>query len=213
MKKIILRVAFLVMFPLVISAQCGVIFQGNYISSENCSITGGQFLYNIIVSVTSSSTLNIYGLWGESTNIAANLVCGTDSFTIPLQSTQGIFYRGGGRLNGILVRIHYFAHYTNDPEDECNLYYQPVVALDPNQNLSTKVYPNPFVDRLLIENEGFDGEERLLELFEVNGKTRVATSITTPTYTLETSNLQSGIYFYALKNDGKTLQHGMVMKQ
>jgi hypothetical protein len=212
MKKQLLRIAFVLLFPTTLAAQCGVIFQGNYISSENCSITGGQFLYNINVTVTSPSTLNIYGLWAESTNITANLVCNSDSFTIPQQTVSGVTYRGGGRLNGILVHIHYFAHLANDPDDECDLYYQPVVQFDPAVVAKSVAYPNPFSERLTLETE-INGETVNFVMFDVNGKQVLTSLVSSPSEIIETGHLQAGVYFYHFNGAGNVSQKGMILKK
>lgn len=214
MKRLI-KVPFLsILFaiPIIALGQCGVIFQGNYICSENCSITGGQFLYNCIFTPTSDSTMTIYGLWGESLTLNANLVCAADSFTIPQQYVSGISYRGGGRLNGILVHVHYYANYPNNPEDECDLYYQPVVALDQVDASIIKVYPNPFAEILFLEGQGSDTAESTIELYESTGRLIRVEQVDGTKATIATNTLAPGIYFYAFKQGDTMIQSGVLKK-
>jgi hypothetical protein len=81
-----------------------------------------------------------------------------------------------------------------------------------NQVLS--ISPNPFNSFATINlNDANDINQYELTVYNVLGKAVINTSILKQTSTLETSRLQSGIYFYKVMNHDKLIQTGKLISQ
>jgi len=83
-----------------------------------------------------------------------------------------------------------------------------------NENRTVTVYPNPFsssVNFTINGNSQIKNTELLI--FNILGKQLVHKLITNQMTTLETSNLPSGIYFYKVNIDNKTIQSGKLISK
>lgn len=83
-----------------------------------------------------------------------------------------------------------------------------------NVNAVVKIYPNPFNTSTTIVVDNLPQIHNCeLSLFNVLGEAVINAVITQQTTTLETSNLPSGVYFYKVMGNGKTIQSGKMISQ
>jgi len=87
-----------------------------------------------------------------------------------------------------------------------------IVAENKDQVLS--FYPNPFSSAATITlKDASNTNKYKLTIYNVLGKAVLNTSITKQTTTLETSQLNSGIYFYKVSNNDKIIQSGKLISK
>ena len=83
-----------------------------------------------------------------------------------------------------------------------------------NTNNAISIYPNPFTNSITIKiNDALLNNEFELIVYNALGTEVVNTIITDQTTTLETGKLPSGIYFYTVASNGKTIQSGKLVSQ
>jgi hypothetical protein len=76
------------------------------------------------------------------------------------------------------------------------------------------IYPNPFsTSTTIVINDKVQLNHCEIKIYNVLGEEVMNTNITGETTTIETGNLVSGIYFYTLVNNGKTVQSGKLVSQ
>ncbi|MEO6901851.1 MAG: ice-binding family protein [Bacteroidia bacterium] len=81
-------------------------------------------------------------------------------------------------------------------------------------NATIAIYPNPFnTSTTLVINNLSQIHNCELNMFDTFGKIVMNTVITKQTTTIETSNLPSGVYFYKVIGNGKTIQSGKMISQ
>ncbi|MFC2111249.1 ice-binding family protein [Bacteroidota bacterium] len=81
-------------------------------------------------------------------------------------------------------------------------------------NETVTIYPNPFNTLLNIKiNNEFQFNKTELKIYNVLGENVLNTSITKQLTTLETANLQSGIYFYRVIEDTDIIQSGKLISK
>ena len=90
-----------------------------------------------------------------------------------------------------------------------------VRSIDPTQGSETvTIYPNPFSNSTTIVLNNTDQINKVrLCLYNILGEEVINTNITIQATTLETSNLPSGVYFYKVINNNKTIQSGKLISQ
>ena len=76
------------------------------------------------------------------------------------------------------------------------------------------VYPNPFGKSITIfVNDMSQIKNSELKVYNLLGQQVMQLSIINQSTTLETSNLVSGIYFYRISSNNKTIQSGKLISQ
>jgi hypothetical protein len=87
----------------------------------------------------------------------------------------------------------------------------------PVMNTSTEaitIYPNPFNSTAtIVMNDAMQINNCELKMYNVLGEEVMDVMITKQSTTLQTNNLPSGIYFYAISNDNKMIQSGKLISQ
>ncbi len=88
-----------------------------------------------------------------------------------------------------------------------------IPSLDANEVVT--IYPNPFsTSTTIIINDASEMKKAELRVYNVLGEVVLITTITKQATTLGTSDLTSGIYFYKIISNNKTIQSGrLVSKQ
>lgn len=71
-----------------------------------------------------------------------------------------------------------------------------------NEEIEIRVFPNPFTDRITIQNHG-DGELHMV-LWDARGK-RIKRALIDESIEMNTSDLSKGIYYIKLSNDSNTI--------
>jgi hypothetical protein len=83
-----------------------------------------------------------------------------------------------------------------------------------NTSEAVTIYPNPFSTSITIMiNDASQIKEVELRIYNVLGAEVMNTTLTKQLTTLETSNLPSGIYFYKVIDNDKTIQSGELISQ
>lgn len=76
------------------------------------------------------------------------------------------------------------------------------------------IYPNPFTTSInVMLNDAMQGNSYDLVVYNILGEMVARTTVTKQLTTLETANLSSGIYFYKVIANGKTIQSGKLINQ
>ena len=92
--------------------------------------------------------------------------------------------------------------------------YTSIQSFTDGVNGSIKIYPNPFSTSTTISiNDISKMGNCELRIYDVLGTEVMNTSVTKQSTTLETSNLPSGIYFYRIITNNKTIQSGRLISQ
>lgn len=83
-----------------------------------------------------------------------------------------------------------------------------------NANNAVTFYPNPFTTSLdVIINDASQINNSELRIYNVLGAEVVNITVTKKITTLETGNLPSGVYFYQMTGNNKTIQSGRLVSQ
>jgi len=89
-----------------------------------------------------------------------------------------------------------------------------IASFDANTIEAITVYPNPFsVSTSIMINDATQIKNYQLRVYNVLGAEVMNTTVTKQVTTLETSNIPSGIYFYKVLSNGKTIQSGKLISQ
>lgn len=81
-------------------------------------------------------------------------------------------------------------------------------------NETISIYPNPFsTSATIIINDFSKSNTTELRMYNVLGKEMMNKVITKSSTTFDTSNLSSGVYFYQVIGNNKTIQSGKLIKQ
>ncbi len=92
--------------------------------------------------------------------------------------------------------------------------YSNLVGVDFEKLLDFTIYPNPFSTSTTITiNDTTQINNCELRMYSVLGKEVLSTVINKQTTIFETSGLSSGIYFYKISSDNKTIQSGRLISQ
>ena len=90
------------------------------------------------------------------------------------------------------------------------LLYKRISKITENKT-QIKVYPNPFSSEITFFTEGVSTDWQLY-IFNVSGQLVHSTRQSTSIFNVDLHNLNSGLYFYQLKNDSQTIS-GKLVKQ
>jgi hypothetical protein len=83
-----------------------------------------------------------------------------------------------------------------------------------NNNDAVRIYPNPFSTSLdVVINDSWQISKCELRLYNILGKEIMNSTVTKQMTSLETSKLASGIYFYKIIGNNKTIQSGKLISQ
>lgn len=83
-----------------------------------------------------------------------------------------------------------------------------------NSKTAVTIYPNPFTSSLnIIVNDASQLYNRELKIYNLLGKEVLSTIITQQLTTLEIDRLPSGIYFYKVLDNSKSIQSGKLISQ
>jgi len=83
-----------------------------------------------------------------------------------------------------------------------------------NANSTISIYPNPFTTSInIIINDASQLNEAEVRIYNVLGAEMLNTTVTKQVTTLETNKLASGIYFFRVTGNGKTIQSGKLISQ
>ena len=106
----------------------------------------------------------------------------------------------------------YHFNITNDPASQGNnrfeltSYKNTVVTIDPTAVVNFSVAPNPFVDKIIIDNPFTSPQKTFIKLISINGKIIQSINVTHQQQTvIQTSQLSKGIYLIELQNGEKKL--------
>ncbi len=95
--------------------------------------------------------------------------------------------------------------------------YTPLSVPSPdaaNANETVTIYPNPFNTSATIRINGASQIKKIeLRIYNILGKEVIKTTPTKQLTTLETRNLPSGMYFYKVMDNDKTIQSGKLFSQ
>ncbi len=85
-----------------------------------------------------------------------------------------------------------------------------VVGIDPTENssLEFKVYPNPFVDFVTVDNAS-----KLSKVIVTNIAGQVVKEVVNPTNRIQLNELRSGIYFISLYSDDTVIKSAKIVKR
>ncbi len=72
-----------------------------------------------------------------------------------------------------------------------------------------EVYPNPFIDQLTI---GISAQQATVNIFDSKGNVVLITNINETSFTIDTSSLGSGFYFYSIVADSGQSYSGKIVK-
>ncbi|MEZ4883937.1 MAG: T9SS type A sorting domain-containing protein [Chitinophagales bacterium] len=94
------------------------------------------------------------------------------------------------------------------PIDSCftNVIEENLTAIKIN------VFPNPFVEYLVIEGKNMPFEESVLMVYNANGELVLQQNFLTSSLYLNTKDLPQGIYFYQLKQKKQKISAGKLVK-
>lgn len=83
----------------------------------------------------------------------------------------------------------------------------------PSLNASTavKAYPNPFDQLVHFELEDWNGREGNIKLYDTLGKVVQEKQFNNNTFTIDCKNLQQGIYFFTIEEDGHLIASGKLI--
>lgn len=70
-----------------------------------------------------------------------------------------------------------------------------IIAFDPIPNYQQRVYPNPFIQEILI-----DGNFKLLEVFSLTGELVASKLVTGTSHVLNLKEISSGVYYLKMSN-------------
>lgn len=131
--------------------------------------------------------------WAQVTNFTGPASCCHVTYTIGSVAYVVTGYENG---NGV---------------SRMNYEYSPlsVSVNEINNEVSVSVYPNPFAGSLIV-NSNAKGE---LKIFDVEGKVVFDTQITNAVSKIDLSDLRSGVYFYQLTSENKTIKTGKIIAQ
>lgn len=138
--------------------------------------------------------------WTQVASFGGGLRCETAHFSIGNNGYVGT----GSDING---------NYVNDFWE-----FTPPGATDikePTPSLQTTIYPNPFTTSATIEiNSPLEwGKGCVFILYDTQGRQVRQLSIVNSQLTIQRDNLPSGVYFYSVVSDGKTLSTGKIIAQ
>jgi len=175
--------------------------------------------------------IKINGAFSTSTNSIVHLVNGTQAKNVYWKITgetaisEGSIFNGtivssgavsfalGLELNGrALTTTGAFntAEITVTIPEPCN----PNAVNLINTNNTLSIYPNPFTSSInVMLNDAVQGNGYELMVYNTLGQIVARTTVTKQLTTLETANLSSGIYFYKVIANGKTIQSGKLISQ
>jgi len=87
-------------------------------------------------------------------------------------------------------------------------------SIDAKESNAVSIAPNPFnKSTTIIINDASQINNCVVKIYNVLGKEVMTTSVTKHGTTLETSDLRSGIYFYKVISNNKTIQTGKLISQ
>ena len=89
------------------------------------------------------------------------------------------------------------------------------VSIDPviHQKASVKVFPNPFVHSATFEIEGTYIEQGYFKLFDINGRLVRLMQFDGDRFEINKNNLQPGMYFFIIENNGQMISSGKIIAQ
>ena len=222
MKKSLLLFCFaLVSFSFQAHSQCAALFE---VQGETytvfCAVSGSaQFGINVTALGNDSLTLNNVVSLGDS--YKAELFCGSDSFHIFRQVSNGREIEAAGRRVSSIVSLTITEYDTSTgiSSQSCSgTYTAPPVSVDPalEQSLPVSIAPNPAHDRaqVILSEEILDPSQLDLRILNLNGAT-VQSIVQLPgsRFEMDLSNLAPGLYFFQLwegeqlRQSGKLLHH------
>ena len=86
---------------------------------------------------------------------------------------------------------------------------------DEVESLQFEIYPNPAVDDFRVRSLEFGVSQATLELFDLNGRKLLEKQIPkgTEVFTVDVSNLQSGLYFCRIRIENKSVMKKLIIKK
>lgn len=81
------------------------------------------------------------------------------------------------------------------------------------ENNAVSIYPNPFANFVNIKLNEFQTSKAEFRIYNVLGAEVMFTTVVKQVTTIETGNLPSGIYFYQVNANNKTIQTGKIIAQ
>lgn len=193
------------------------IWDGGVVPDSTDSVTINHFVVytsKIVFSAGGSVTIaNGATLCGEDT---FQTLCGARSYNYGTLTGNAVYLTDGLNDGVVNARFHYknapcLANYlqgiwTFGYPFSCNSTGENEV----NQLEEVKLFPNPVSDYLNIIDAGKETLEFVL--YDLNSSKTILQAFTNST-TINTAQMQPGIYFYELRNDKGTIKTGKVVKQ
>ncbi len=168
--------------------------------------------YSKVILINGAKAKNIYWMVNGAVQIS-----GYSVFNGTMVSDAAVSILKGVTINGrvlttvgtlITDSIHVYAPMV--PGDCITVGIKPLDAT----NKAVTIYPNPFSSSVVIMiNDASQINNYELRIYNVLGEEVINTSITKQLTTLETSSLSSGIYFYKVIGNDKTIQTGKLISQ
>ena len=164
--------------------------------------------------INGAQSKNVYWMTEGVVNIGANstfrgtMICNTSAIGLIGSGAiiDGRTLTTGGALTASAINVVA----TMIPGNCATL---DVTSIDAT-NEGITIYPNPFSRSLNISVNNISQINNCeLRLYNVLGAEIMNTTVTKQLNTLETSNLPSGIYFYKVIGNGKTIQSGKLISQ
>jgi len=87
-----------------------------------------------------------------------------------------------------------------------------MAGIGENNSETAAVYPNPFTSSLVIRLKETSSDQTELRIFTVTGKEMIRKTISEQTTVIE-PELSSGIYYYEILMNGRTVQSGKIVSQ
>ena len=80
-------------------------------------------------------------------------------------------------------------------------------------HVTIQLYPNPFKSFTAIKVEGALNGTLELNVFDMTGRRIAGKTTDNNTFSIERGQIQSGVYFYEISQNGKKLGNGMLIAE
>ena len=219
------KIAFLICLALVTLSsntysQCAALFEvSSATSTVFCGTTGSSQL-PITVAALGNDSLTITNLVGLGDSYKAVLFCGSDSFYVFRQTSNGRELEATGRRLSSIIAINVTEYDTSSGTtfQSCSgTYAAPPVSIDPamaDQPLMS-VSPNPMGDhsRVILRSDIIDTEAYSLDILDLNGSIVYRVNqLPGNSFEINSSDLSPGLYFFQLKAEDKVVESGKLLK-
>jgi hypothetical protein len=208
------------------------LLEGSSLYGRGISIAGAISLHNNLVEMEfallpielMSFTANKSGA-DVQLNWATASETNNDYFTVQ-RSDDGISFDEVSRISGAgnsntmlyyslidLLPYEGISYYRLMQTDFDGMFaYSALVSIDLETSIEVNIYPNPFITYTTIAlSDATQIHDCELKIYNGQGKEVMNTALTEQLTTIQTSDLSSGVYFYKLFDNFKTIQTGKLV--